>query len=329
MNRESFHDGYCVLLCAYNGAAYLAEQLDSIARQSLPPARVLFFDDSSSDDTLTVARAFAGLLPITFVQVEKRRSGAAGAFEAILTYAAHSQELFEFYLLCDQDDIWGAHKAARLVAVLAKAPEGHPALVHSELACFGEAAAGRDYLHQSLGHIRADSSPVRPLQSLLFENVVVGASAGFNCALLERATPMPLSAFMHDWWLAIVCVAHGGQIHYLAEALTRYRIHGKSTVGRSGNFVHALPHRLKALRGGVADPWLRTVGKQLQGLPFGQDILPEVFFESLLTESRALFQSSSFLIRYRAWRSLIKYRLWSVMSKDVYYKIRLFTDYVV
>lgn len=329
MTPTTFRDGYCVLLCAHNGAAYLAEQLDSIARQDLPPARVVFFDDASADDTLAVARRFLDVLPMTFVQLEKRRGGAAGAFDAILMHAAQSPEVFAAYLLCDQDDIWEPFKAARLIERLAQAPTGSPALAHSELKCFGEAAAGREYLHQSLGHVRSGSTPAQPLRSLLFENVIVGASAAFNHALLERAMPMPLSAFMHDWWLAIVCVAHGGAIHYLPEALTRYRIHGRSTVGRAGNFLHALPRRLKALRGGAVDPWLRTVGEQLQGLPFGADALPETFFEPLLTESRALFRQSSLRLRYQAWRSLRQHRIWSVASKDAYYKTRLFTDYVV
>lgn len=329
MNPKSSSDGYCVLLCAHNGAAYLAEQLSSIERQDLAPARVVFFDDASSDNTLEIARRFADVLPMSFVQLEKRRAGAPGAFDAILRHAAQSPETFAAYLLCDQDDIWEPCKASRLVETLARAPADRPALAHSELKCFGDAAAGREYLHKSLGHGRSSSTPAQPLQSLLFENVVVGASAAFNRVLLEHATPMPEAAFMHDWWLAIVCVSHGGEIHYLPQALTHYRIHGKSTIGRSGSFMYALPRRLRALRASAVDPWLRTVCKQIQGLPFDRRTLPETFFEPLLTESRALFQQAGFLRRYQAWRHLREQRIWAVASKDTYYKTRLFTDYVV
>jgi len=329
MNNKVIHDGYCVLLCAHNGANYLSEQLESIVRQSVAPARVLFFDDRSSDETLAIACRFKDVLPLDFVQLEKRRDGAAGAFESILNYAAQASATYGAYLLCDQDDIWEPFKAARLLERLAVVPASTPALVHSELKCFGNSAAGREFLHLSLGHGHVESTPAMPLQSLLFENVVVGASAAFNSALLECAVPMPFSAFMHDWWLAIVCVAHGGEIHYLSEALTRYRIHGKSTVGRAGNFLHALPRRLKALRSGGVDPWLFTVSEQLKGLPFGPGALPEIFFEPLLTESRALFMQSSLRLRYQAWRCLRRHRIWSVAAKDIYYKTRLFTDFVV
>jgi len=329
MTSPTFIDGYCVLLCAHNGAAYLAEQLESILRQDVPPARVLFFDDASRDDTLAVAQGFADRLPLEFVQLNKCRGGAAGAFGALLAHAAQAPTSYACYLLCDQDDIWEPFKAARLIERLARVPAGVPGLAHSELSCFGNAAAGRAFLHESLGHVAFESSPGHPLRTLLFENVVVGASAAFNRALLECAMPMPLSAFMHDWWLAIACVAHGGEIHYVREPLVRYRIHHNSTVGRSGRFLHALPRRLKALRRGLSDPWLRSVRDQLLGLPFGDAALPTPFFEPMLSESQTLLSSASPFRRYRAWRQLRQHRIWAVASKDAYYKTRLFTDHVV
>lgn len=329
MTLSTHNNGYCVLLCAYNGAAYLDKQLESIRGQNVLPARILFFDDGSRDDTIAVARSFSDRLPMEFVQLDKRRSGAAGAFDALLNYAAQSPEAYAHYFLCDQDDIWEPFKAAKLLEQLACVPSATPALVHSELSCFGNAAAGRAFLHDSLGHVDFESSPALPLRTLLFENVVVGASVAFNHALLQRAVPMPLSAFMHDWWLAIACVAHGGEIHYIGEPLVRYRIHDNSTVGRSGNFLHALPHRLKALRRGISDPWLRHVCDQLLGLPFGAPTLPVSQFEPLLNEYKTLLCDESASHRFRAWRLLCQHRIWAVASKDIYYKIRLFTDYVV
>ncbi|WP_046114690.1 glycosyltransferase [Aquincola tertiaricarbonis] len=329
MTLPTLIDGYCVLLCAHNGAAYLAEQLKSILGQTIAPARIQFFDDGSRDGTLAVAQSFADRLPLEFVELDKRRGGAAGAFAALLHHAAESPIAYAHYFLCDQDDSWEPFKAARLLERLARVPSGTPGLVHSELSCFGNAAAGRTFLHESLGHVIFESSPARPLRTLLFENIVVGASLAFNRALLERALPMPLSAFMHDWWLAIACVAHGGEIRYVSEPLVRYRIHDSSTVGRSGNLLHALPRRLKALRCGLSDPWLRSVSDQLLGLPFGGTGLPAAFFEPMLSETQTLFRDTSALRRYRAWSALRQHRIWAVASKDAYYKTRLFTDHVV
>lgn len=329
MSIKATIDGYCVLLCAHNGAAFLTEQLDSILQQGVAPARVMFFDDNSTDDTLAVARRFQHRLPIEFVKLDKRRDGAVGAFDAMLTHIAALPTAFAYYLLCDQDDIWEPFKASRLLEKLARVPTGTPALVHSELSCFGDAAAGRSLLHESLGHFDLASSAARPLRTLLFENVVVGASAGFNHALLERAVPIPLFAFMHDWWLAIACVAHGGEILYVRDPLVRYRIHDHSAMGRSGNLMHALPRRLKALRRGMSDPWLRNVTEQLLGVCFGAPMMPGQQFEPILSEIQTLLRDPSTFRRFRAWRLLCQERIWAVAYKDQYYKTRLFTDCVI
>ena len=327
MRTVEMIDGYCVLLCAHNGGDFLAEQLDSIARQEIRPACVLFFDDGSVDETAAVAQRFSKSLPLQFVKLQKRSEGAAGAFDAILNHAAGASKAYAAYVLCDQDDIWEPNKAARLLGVLGRAPAGVPSLVHSELRCFGPASAGRSFLHESLGHHSFESTPDQPLQTLLFENIVVGASAAFNHALLALAVPMPLGSFMHDWWLAIACVAHGGILQYVPEPLTRYRIHGGSTVGRAGNFLYALPRRMHAIGKGLADPWLMSVRNQLLALPFGQPGLPTEYFQPLLAEGLTLFSNPSRMKRLDAWRQLRQRRIWAVATKDAYYKARLFTDY--
>lgn len=330
MHAEVLIEGYCVLLCAHNGASFLAEQLQSIVDQEVQPARVIFFDDGSVDETSAVAQQFCVSLPLEIVHLTKHRPGAAGAFDAILSYSAQSSDAFSAYVLCDQDDIWEPYKARRLMEELALIPAKTPALIHSELKCFGPASGGKTYLHDSLGHQIFESTPDAPLMTLLFENVVVGASTAFNRELLIRAVPMPLGAFMHDWWLAIVCVAHGGVIRYLSEALTHYRIHNNSTVGQSGHFLHALPKRLKALSHSWRDPWLKTVRDQFLALPFDPIHLPSDRFQPLLQFGQQLFSRQfSWTERYSAWQKLRSHRIWAVSSKDAYYKARLFTDYVV
>ena len=328
MRTEVMINGYCVLLCAHNGGNFLADQLESISRQNVLPASILFFDDGSVDDTVAVAQRFSKILPLEFIKLRKRREGAAGAFDAILNYAAVSSKSYAAYFLCDQDDIWEQNKATRLLSALYQVPAGVPSLVHSELRCFGPASAGRKYLHESLGHYNLESTPDQPLQTLLFENVVVGASVAFNHALLTLAIPMPVGAFMHDWWLAIACVAHGGTLKYIPEPLTQYRIHVGSTVGRSGNFLYALPRRILSLRKSLDDPWLRSVKNQFIALPFGTNSLPLKYFHPVYPQAHILFNGIGFLYRFQSWRNLCKERLWSVFAKDIYYKIRLATDYV-
>ncbi|EJX09510.1 protein containing Glycosyl transferase, family 2 domain protein, partial [gut metagenome] len=48
-----------VVLCTYNGAKFLREQLDTILAQDYPLLEVLVQDDGSTDDTASIVAAYA------------------------------------------------------------------------------------------------------------------------------------------------------------------------------------------------------------------------------------------------------------------------------
>src|SRR5690349_6672659 len=52
-----------IAMATYNGARYIGEQLDDLARQTQPPAELVVSDDSSSDGTLAIVERFASKAP--------------------------------------------------------------------------------------------------------------------------------------------------------------------------------------------------------------------------------------------------------------------------
>ena len=52
-----------VAMATYNGAAYLARQLDDLAAQSILPAELVICDDGSTDNTLAILERFAITAP--------------------------------------------------------------------------------------------------------------------------------------------------------------------------------------------------------------------------------------------------------------------------
>jgi rhamnosyltransferase len=101
-----------IALATFNGAAYLGEQLDSIKRQSLRPTELIISDDSSSDDTVEIARRFArdAGFPVT-VDVHPRLGNYNENF-----VRAIGQCTGEIVALCDQDDVWTENKLAAAAA---------------------------------------------------------------------------------------------------------------------------------------------------------------------------------------------------------------------
>src|SRR4051812_45117425 len=97
-----------IALATFNGAKYLAEQLDSIRRQSLQPAELIVSDDASSDDTVEIAQRFAR---------EVRFKVTVDAHPKVPTYnenfvRAIGQCTGDIVALCDQDDVWAENKLA-------------------------------------------------------------------------------------------------------------------------------------------------------------------------------------------------------------------------
>ena len=58
----------------YNGARFLAEALESILAQSLPPDEIIVVDDGSTDDTPAVVAAYG---TVDYVRQENRGPAAA------------------------------------------------------------------------------------------------------------------------------------------------------------------------------------------------------------------------------------------------------------
>ena len=89
-----------IVLCTYNGAKFLKEQLDSIVSQSIEPYEVIAQDDSSTDETMDILREYAQKHSyIKVFQNEKERGINNNFFSAI--YRATG----DFIAISDQDDI--------------------------------------------------------------------------------------------------------------------------------------------------------------------------------------------------------------------------------
>ena len=129
-----------VCMGVYNGAAYIEEQLSSIAQQTRQADQVILCDDGSADASATVIEAFI------------EQQGASGEWTLYRNeqnkgyplnfYYAMSLCDGEVVFLADQDDIWAPQKIEKMSAILAK----HPQIM--ALCCkFGLIAADGKDLH--------------------------------------------------------------------------------------------------------------------------------------------------------------------------------------
>jgi rhamnosyltransferase len=223
-----------IVLSTYNGAKFVAEQVNSIRSQTFTDWSLLIRDDGSADDTVAILTALAGQdRRITILRDDRGNLGPAGSFGVLLEQAGRTTT--SYVALADQDDVWLPDKLERELDLLRQREDQSaqpvPRLVYSDMSVVREDLS---IIHNSsLRFQRLRHVEYWPLGTLLIQNFVAGCTIVCNRALLEAALPVPASVVMHDWWLAL-CASALGQVLHLPALTMLYRQHGGNALGSQG-----------------------------------------------------------------------------------------------
>ncbi|GAB5401293.1 MAG: glycosyltransferase family A protein [Aureisphaera sp.] len=95
---------FYIVIPAYNEGAYLERTLQSLVEQSLLPKRIIVVDDSSSDNTLGIAKSFSEIHPFVSVISNTSSKEHLPGSKVISAFNAGLKELDEQYdILCKFD----------------------------------------------------------------------------------------------------------------------------------------------------------------------------------------------------------------------------------
>lgn len=119
MNRIS------IVLCTYNGERFLAEQLDSLLKQTHPADEIIIQDDGSNDGTMQIATHYAHICPAIHLCSNPCERGVNNNF-----FSAIQRATGDYIAICDQDDIWVPNKLERQLETIGEcllcASRSHP-----------------------------------------------------------------------------------------------------------------------------------------------------------------------------------------------------------
>lgn len=217
-----------ILMATFNGGLYLSEQINSIEAQTYKNWELYIRDDGSTDDTTKIVKSYVKrdhriqLLPSLGQNI-----GARHNFALLMENVVGSYVMF-----CDQDDIWLPDKIEITLKAMKESEhwfgESIPTLVHTDCkvvdsACRVICSSFMQYQHMK--HVEDN-----PLRILLTQNFVTGCTMMINRSLLSKSLPVPHTAVMHDWWIALVAAAIG-RIVFLPNATLLYRQHAENAVG--------------------------------------------------------------------------------------------------
>jgi len=231
-----------ILMCTYNGDAYLKEQLASIEDQDYKYWTLYVSDDGSKDKTLAILKGYQKRWGKTKLHILK---GPGKNFQSNFLSLITSKKInADFYFLCDQDDIWMPHKLSHTLKKISKLNPSKPMLY-----CARTTYISSD-TKRILGYSNLFLKPPS-LKNALVQSIAGGNTMAFNNHLKKMVSQFSeVDIASHDWWLYIVNELSGGKTFYDKESTILYRQHNCSLVGANTGFMTKLK-RLNMLFRGV------------------------------------------------------------------------------
>lgn len=221
----------CVLMSSYNGERYIRQQIESILQQKDCQVHLHVRDDGSGDSTLDILREYErkGLLTLH----QGPNLGPAFSFLQLLKETPG----YELYAWADQDDLWYPNKLREGINRL----EGFtvPAL------CYANAEL-MDAEGNPMGvQVYRNYHPMKK-NTIACVGALLGCTMIFNRHLAEyiQQYDLPARVRMHDYYLAQVCLACGGQILYSDHICMGYRQHETNVIGMKSGKLDALKQRI-------------------------------------------------------------------------------------
>ena len=206
-----------VLISTYNGEKFFEEQLDSILKQEAVDVDVYIRDDGSEEKFINVLKKINN----DKVHIAYRENVGVGNSFMQLIYVV--PEMYDFYALADQDDIWYKRKLIEAIECIK----------NNRCSLYGSNQQLVD-LNGNIGSKRYDEETIVYTNSIgiLQKNMIAGCTMVFNRKLADAVRLYePRYITMHDGWVHRVCLSVGGTIISDKTPFINYRQHGGNTVG--------------------------------------------------------------------------------------------------
>lgn len=231
-----------ILLATYNGARYLAEQLESIGRQTHSAWTLTVSDDGSTDDTLSILQSFAAQVTQPITVLRGPRKGSATSNFYYLVEQALTDNVQDLFAFCDQDDIWHNEKLQRAV-------QWHLQHNNKNVRLF----CGRtQFVNNQLRPIGLSPSIKRQpsFGNALVQNIASGNTMVFSHSVLAALKKVqPAHYVWHDWTTYLVTTALRGEVWFDHEPCLLYRQHETNVVGSNNNLSQLLKSIKLSLHG--------------------------------------------------------------------------------
>ncbi len=248
-----------ILMAAYNGERYIAEQIDSILAQTFTDWRLLIRDDGSSDNTPAIIETYAEKYPGK-IQVIHDNATCRSATRNFFELLKHAEA--DYVMFCDQDDYWLPYKIQITYDYMKKAESenfGVPVMVFTGLQVVDAELRSMDQL-MSLNF----SEKIYTFRELIPYNYALGCTQMLNRKCYAGMGGFDEAITVHDRWASLYA-AGLGVIVRVPMALILYRQHGNNVIGADKAIVKGAGYYAGRLSEYIFHP-ARKISERIAGM---------------------------------------------------------------
>jgi len=227
-----------VVLCTYNGANYITNQLQTIVQQTHTPAEIIIFDDASTDNTWQILLQWKEKCQHIQLYKNELNIGFNNNFQQALLAAN-----CPIIAIADQDDVWELTKLEKMLAAWVN--NDTPIIYCNSLRFQQQVPTNPQPIKNYLRYQGVDA------RKLFFYNTVSGHAMLVKKSFLPIVLPFTLGVY-YDWWMAVVASYNGG-VTYVPDILVYQRIHNnnasvKEVISEELSFINYRSQVLAHLR---------------------------------------------------------------------------------
>lgn len=252
--RAKLMDRVHIIMAAYNGAAYLKEQIESIKENTFTDWVLWIFDDGSVDDTESIIReqSVGEKDRIHYIRNEKNKGVTRNFLDGVKSVFKEQVEVLKddrdnYFMFCDQDDYWMPDKIEKTLKVMKRCEKKYskklPLVVFTDAAIADEKLTVINSSFHKSNHLNTGKLD---LPHMMMENKLIGCTVMFNTALAVKLSIIPEKARYHDWWIGLLGAAFGHMV-YIPTPTLYYRQHSGNVVGNQDYYGY-VKRRIAALR---------------------------------------------------------------------------------
>lgn len=217
-------DSVAILMSTYKPTTFLDKQINSLANQTVVNNITLYIRNDGFDDNyvLDVINKWKQKIKIQYYR-GKRLGPARSFWNLMMNSKIHA----DYYLFCDQDDVWDRDKVEKSINRLKKG------YWLSFTNCRTIDSNGKVLKIEK-------RNPDYSLKNILPCGITQGCSMCFNNVLRNYIVSSEINCIpMHDYIVMLYAVLNG-KVSYISEPLFSYRVHRNNVVAKNKNIISRL-----------------------------------------------------------------------------------------